>query len=313
MSIGSALPVIAVVIPTWNGWDNVNECLETVFKQQYDGELRVIVVDNGSTDQTSEKLATRWPTVVVVRFEENRGFTGACNTGMAKAIEEGADYVMLVNNDTLLGPKMTARLVAAAEGSPKVALLNPLICFVDKPEVVWANGNVLSLFTAVGDGADLGRRRAEVEREGSKRVSAATGCILLARASVARQLGLLADDFFIYYEDADWSLRMRKAGYEILAVSDALAWHKVSSDSKKSVDYSAFAYYYNIRNRLTLMRRHARWYHWLVFGPRFAVWATFKTTALLALGRKSKRLAIVDAIRDFMRASYPSAKYQPRG
>ena len=307
-----AAPVVTIVIPTWNGWDNVNECLGTVAKQVYSGTLRTIVVDNGSTDGTADKLSTVWPDVGVLRFSENRGFTGACNAGMARAIEDGAEYVMLVNNDTLLDQNMTARLIAVAESRPEAGMLNPLICFVDHPDTVWANGNVLSLFSAVGDGADMGRARAEVVREGTKRVSAATGCILLVRSAVARQLGLLAEDFFIYYEDADWSLRMRKAGYDILAVGDALAWHKVSSDSKKNSDYSAFAYYYNIRNRLTLMRRHARWYHWLVFGPRFAAWAAFKTTVLLALGRHSKRRAILDGIWDFARAAYPTVKYQPR-
>ena len=303
---------VTIVIPTWNGWHHLEGCLPTIADQRYGGTITTIVVDNGSVDGTAARLAQAWAGVRVMRFETNRGFAAACNAGMQAALESGADYVVLVNNDTLLHPDMIAGLVAAAEANPRAALLNPMIGYADRPDVVWANGNVLSLYTGTGDGADIGRSMQEVAREGTKRVAAATGCILMARARVARELGLLDDDLFMYYEDADWSLRVRAAGYEILAVPSAMAWHKISSDNRLTADYSAFLYYYNIRNRLAVMQRHARWHHWAVFAPRFLAWLVYKTAGLTLLGRRGKRRGIVDGVRDFLARRYPSVKYEVR-
>lgn len=307
------LPSVGLVIPTWNGWGNINQCLATVAKQTYAGPSRIVVVDNGSTDGTPQKLAEHWPQAELIRFEQNAGFTGACNAGMQRALERDCALVILVNNDTLLDPAMVERLVKAAAEHPRAVLFNPLICFADLPDVVWANGNTLSLFSAVGEGNDMHRNRHDVAREGIKPVAAATGCIFMARASALRQLGLLLDQLFIYYEDADWSLRAREAGYEILAVPDALAWHKVSADTRKQVDYSAWTYYYNIRNRLTMIQRHGRWYHKAVFYPRFAAWTLYKLTGLAVMQRWSKFNGIKDGLRDFARGHYPSVKYEPHG
>ena len=312
MTGSSTAPSVTMVIPTWNGWHYLEECLGTIAAQRYDGTLTTLVVDNGSADGTADKLRREWPDVRLIRFEENRGFAGACNAGMQAALDAGADYVMLVNNDTLLHPDMTRELVRAAQAEPRAGLLNPIIGYADRPDVVWAHGNVMSLYTGEGDGADVGRPLAEVASEGVKRVEAATGCIVMAPARVARELGLLAEDLFMYYEDMDWSLRVRKAGYEILAVPTAVAWHKISSAARRTADYSAFLYYYNIRNRLAVMQRHARWHHWAVFAPRFGAWLAFKVAGLTVLGRHGKRNGIVDGLRDFLAGRYPQVKYEAR-
>ncbi len=311
--VGLKKPAVIIVIPTWNGWENVNACLETVVRQTYEGELKVIVVDNGSTDGTAERMARTWQSVDCIRLQDNRGFTGACNRGINRALEMGCDYVVLVNNDTLLDRHMVDGLVEAGEANQDAALFNPLICYAGAPDIVWATGNFLSLFSAMGGGVDNGRRRADVEAEGLKQVDAATGCILMARSGVLREVGILSEKLFMYYEDADLSVRVRHAGYRILAVPKALAWHKISSDIRRNVDYSAFLYYYSIRNRLTLMAEHAHWYHWPVFVLRFSFWSAYKLSGLMVLGRHAKRRAIMDGIRDFVRQHYPARKYEPRG
>lgn len=305
-------PSVWIVVPTWNGREQVCACLPTIARQTYAGPLHTVVVDNGSSDGTADAIAAGWPGVEVVSFPEQLGFSRACNTGVTRALEAGADYVCLVNDDTLLDPALIERLVEAAEARPDAALLNPLICYADRPATVWACGNRLSLWSGVGGGCHPGESAAAVEAGGVRAVDAATGCILLARASAVRAVGLLPDGFFAYYEDADWSLRMTRAGFAILAVPAARALHKVSADTQTNVDQPAWTYYYNVRNRLALMRRHGRAWHWAVFAPRFGAWVAWKVAGLTVLGRRSKRNAIVDGVRDFILGRFPATPYVPR-
>ena len=304
-------PRIAVIVPTWNGWDTLPECLASIQAQRYEGAVRVVVVDDASTDGTADRVRARWPAALVLRLAENRGFAAACNEGMRAALCEQVDLILLVNDDAVLDASMLDRLVEVAEAHPAAALLNPLICYADAPSTVWSNGNQFSLFRALGGGADLGRSRAEVERKGIRRRVAATGCVLMVRAAVLREAGFLDDRFFMYYEDTEWSLRVRRAGYDILAVPQALAWHKIARRGPLPDEYSAFLYYYNVRNRLMLMAGHARWYHWLIFTPRFLGWLAFKMAGLTVLGRRRKQRAIVQAVTHFLCGRYPATKYEP--
>jgi hypothetical protein len=245
----------------------------------------------------------------LIRLPHNTGFANACNLGIRRAIDTGAEMILLTNDDTELDEFLVAQLASAAIKNPRAGLLNPVICFADQRECVWANGNTFSLFTGFGDAADCGRACTDVRREGLKHVDAATGCVALARVDVLREVGTFDDRFFMYYEDVDLSLRIRRAGYDIIAVPDARAWHRISRSGKMPESRSAFLYYYNTRNRLAVMRRHARWYHWIVFTPRFAAWLCVRLAALTVLGRREKRSAILRAVRDVVTGRYPVMAY----
>jgi hypothetical protein len=169
-----------------------------------------MMVDNGSTDGSVEAVRREFPAVEVLALGENHRFAGGNDEGLRRALAAGADAVMLVNNDTEADPGLFEHLVAALEADPGAGAAAPLICFSEPRERIWYAGG--RCVPALGLAAHRGLRAydhgqfAAVEETGYL-----TGCCLLARREAWEKVGLLDERYFIYAEDADWSLRARAA------------------------------------------------------------------------------------------------------
>jgi GT2 family glycosyltransferase len=248
-------PALAVIVLTWNQRDLTLDCLESIFALNYPlQQLEVIVVDNGSSDGTARAIRERYPAVTVVENGENLGFAEGNNVGIQHALQGNAEYVMLLNNDTVVDPDMLACLLAAMEAHSGVGIVGPKMLYYHQPGVIWCAGNQINWHT----GTTI-RLHAEQTDNGlddsPQEVDFITACGACFRRQVIEEIGLLDSRFFIYYEETDWCHRAREAGWRVLYVPSARLWHKVSAAMGTKTPATE---YYMSRNVLLFLAKHRR-------------------------------------------------------
>ncbi len=243
---------VVVVILNWNGGGLTARCLASLRQADY-GSLECVVIDNGSTDGSPEGVAKLFPDVGMIRNSSNLGFAEGCNQGIAWGLDRGADYLLMLNNDTRVDSAMVSRMVTtAAEHQDRVAVI-PKIYWEHDPSRLWFAVGRANLWTGVftnvaynhvDDGSFDFQQEAEF----------AVGCCILMPREIAQKVGGFDHAFFAYMEDVDWSLRCRSAGYALVFCPTAKLWHAVSATGKKR---PASIRYLMTRNHLWTMRRHA--------------------------------------------------------
>jgi hypothetical protein len=208
---------MSIVIPTWNRRDLVAECLASLQRQTHPAR-EIIVVDDGSTDDTCAFLSKEYPDVRVVRLETNSGFCVAVNAGIRAAT---GDLIMLLNNDVTLAPDCLEKLLLASETS-NAALFAPLVLFRDEPDVVYSAGDRQHVN---GRPESIGFRCKRDTFELLVRIFGVSGGAGLYRREVFERVGLLEERFVAYFEDSDLNFRARLAGFDAQLVPDAVAYH----------------------------------------------------------------------------------------
>lgn len=292
-------PKVFIIILHWNGWPDTLDCLGSLKKIDYPN-YEVVIVDNGSTDDSLEHLKD----FSVNRNQENLGFAGGNNVGIKHALEKGADYVLLLNNDTILHPKFLKELVKVGENNKKIGILGPTIYFHNKPRIWFAGGKINKILTK---GTHLGYAQwgksdfphldggswtSNIYRE----VDYITGCCFLIKGEVIEKIGLMNEDYFLYYEDADWCLRARNKGFKCVLVPKAKIWHKCSRSAQEG---SSSYIYYHSRNGLMLAQRNGSFFIRLAAYLQ-SFWILSKQVIKLAM--PSKRVwakAVIRGIGDF--------------
>lgn len=216
-------PHVAVSVVHWNGGQSTIECLESLHRRPY-ARQQIVFVDNGSTDGIAAVVRDRWPDILVVVNAANRGFTGGHNQGIATAVERGADYVLLLNQDATVQPDCIARMVALAESDDRIGLVSPVIFYADEPTRVQFCGHWID-WAGVRTG---GSRVIDVMRQYELAGSAISlwGTALLIRRALVADIGVLDERLFAYYEDTDYSLRSSSRGWLNRVCFDAGVLHE---------------------------------------------------------------------------------------
>ena len=244
---------VAVIILNWNGKDDTLECLHSVAAIDYPA-LEVVVVDNGSQDGSVQAIRAAFPHITIVETGANLGYAGGNNAGIRYCLENlSTDFLLLLNNDTLVDPHFITRLVVASHEHPRAAVLGPKILRCEPPDVLWFAGGYWkahnSSFSHVGDGEkDTG------QFDEDKETDFVTGCAMLMRTSVVREIGPLDERFFLTHEDVDWCYRARSAGYSCRFVPAARVHHKVSASFARG--RASLGIYFTARNRLLWAEMH---------------------------------------------------------
>jgi GT2 family glycosyltransferase len=253
-------PHVAAVVLNWNGRDETLACLESLAASDWPS-VTTIVVDNCSEEELEPQLRERFAEAVLIRNTANLGFAGGMNVGVRRALELEADYVLLLNNDTVVDTAMVRTLVEAAMQLPDTGMVSPLELFSDSPDVVSSFGLRCDLGRGY-QGPPLGRgERDRGQFHGVREIDASAGTAMLVPVSVVRKVGLLDEELYLYIEDVDWALRMRKAGRRIYAALDARLWHAGAAGS--GGEDSPEVAYYHARNVFVVSGRHAP-----LHGPR---------------------------------------------
>jgi len=211
---------VTVVIPSWNGKDLLKPCLDSLYHQEFQ-DFVTIVVDNGSTDESVPFVKEHFPQVRVISFENNTGFSVAVNAGITAA---ESPYIALLNNDTEVHPLWLKELVEALEADPKAGSAASKILFFSDPTSVNSAGDEFSFF---GVAYQRRLRPGDYDLFNEPRyVFSACGAAALYRKELFETIGLFDETFFAYHEDVDLGFRAQLAGYRCLFVPKAVVYHK---------------------------------------------------------------------------------------
>jgi GT2 family glycosyltransferase len=257
-------PLVYIIVLTHNHSQDTLAALDSLAAMTYPN-CQLLVVDNHSTDGTLDLVKSAHPRVETLANEENVGFAAGVNIGISHAVQQDADLVLLVNNDVIVSPDMLTRLVASiGEG---VAVAAPLIYYMDDPQRIWSAGFIKQPILLEARGGmrgkiDPGRWPA------SRSIDYVLGCAMLIDCAALRQVGQFDERFFFYYEDLDFSLRVKKAGYDLVMVPEARMWHKGAGSAGMETPFRA---YHMARGSVIFFRTHVHgWRRFLVLGFRLA-------------------------------------------
>ncbi len=238
--------LVGVVILNWNQEQDTRECLESL-RLVRDVPLRVILVDNGSAHESVDRLERQFSEAIIIRLPENRGFAAGNNAGIERAIKEDVSHILLLNNDTLVEAGFLRPLLDALH-EDWTGVVGPKIYHHPDVTRLWFAGGVVNWRT--GSQWHLGAGEIDQGQWDSPRdVDYITACCLLAPARIFREVGGLDERYFIYFEETDWNIRIRRRGYRCRYVPTSRIFHKVSQAMRTG---SPTADYYYARNRLLL-------------------------------------------------------------
>ena len=283
-----------VIVPNWNGIDLIEKCLESLRAQTI--KHQVIVVDNGSVDGSNHLVRERFPEVELLEFPNNAGFAGGVNRGIRPALEYGAKYIFLFNNDAVAEPTWLEKLIETADANPKVGAVAAKILKEDGKRLD-STGDMYSVW-----GLPFPRGRDEEDHgqyDGADRryIFAASGGASLYRAEMLREIGLFDERFFAYYEDSDIGFRGQLAGWKVLYEPAARVYHYIGGTSSR-IDLngeteagaihhqdkpSSFARYHSVKNFVFLYTKNMPWWLYWKYLPRF--WSSMVLLMINDAGR----------------------------
>lgn len=264
-----------VVVLSWNGREDTLACLESLRAV----DAPAICVDNGSSDGTAVAVRERFPEVELIENPENLGFAGGNNVGIRRALERGADWVVLLNNDATPAADAIAAFERTAREHPRAGILGGKVYFDQPPDRIWFAGQRVRLGLGYS-GRPRGYRRPDGPRYSEVvPTDRAVGALLAASRELIERIGPLDEDLFAYVEDVDWCVRARQAGFEVLLAPDATARHRVSASTGGEAA-STHALYYGARNTIVVCERHRPLARPLARLRRAVVVATFALHAL---------------------------------
>ncbi|MFH1722169.1 MAG: glycosyltransferase family 2 protein [Candidatus Altiarchaeota archaeon] len=245
-SKNSAQPKVSIILLNWNGWLDTSECLSSLAKVTYP-KVEIVVVDNGSTDDSVANIKKKFPRIVLVENEKNMGFAEGNNIGARNAT---GDVFLFLNNDTVVDPGFLEPLTTEVV-KPCIGVVCPKIMFFKPNDTIWYGGGFLKKHYGTWHRGFLEKDAGQYDS--TTEVEWASGCALMIRKSLVDKVGLFDPFFFIYLEDVDLSLRVRKMGLKILYIPQAVIWHKESASTKK---FSRRFRFLGERNILLLAEKH---------------------------------------------------------
>lgn len=246
-------PKVSIIILNWNGLKDTIECLESLRKITYP-DYQVLVVDNGSTGADVKALRERFRNYIhIIENDKNYGFAEGNNIGMRYALTNyNPDYLLLLNNDVSVDPDFLTELVKAAEKNPKIGLLGPVIYDYYRQSVVRGQGSGLRINWWTGTHVAIRSKLGGQEVDGIREADFVEGSCMLVRRNVIDKVGILDTAYFAYWEEADWCVRIKRAGYRVCCVLSSKIWHK---SPRSHLDSRRL--YYLLRNNIMFMRKNA--------------------------------------------------------
>lgn len=218
-------PKVAVILLNWNNKGDTLECIESLKRVTYPN-FEVLVVDNGSSDDSVSSIRAAYPDVTLIENKANLGFTGGNNVGIRQALANGADYVLLLNNDTVVDPAFLDKLVQVMESDPSIGIAGPKMYYYSEPRRIWCTGGKVNHWR--GEAWNLGNDEIDVGNfDKLTDVDFMNGCALIVTRKVLEDIGMLHEPMFCYFEENDFCARAKKHGYRIVYVPASKIWHWV--------------------------------------------------------------------------------------
>ncbi|CAN5768704.1 hypothetical protein BH10CHL1_BH10CHL1_07870 [soil metagenome] len=287
---------VSAIVLNWNGKSDTLACLKSLQMQTM--PVDIVVVDNGSIDDSVAAIRQNYPEVTILETGCNLGYSGGNNVGIRHALATGATYIFVLNNDTRLDPECTVRLLEDCKVNPGSVAVAPKSLYMDRPETIcFAGGRI----TASGDTQHIGMGQPDGPAYTVTQATEwITGCALFVSRAGFEQVGLFDERFFLLFEDSDWSLRARRLGYGLRYVGTACVWHQGSASfgGKRSPIYQ----YYHTRNQLLWLERNYPFHRFVRLAGHLLrrAWSRTNRLAHTAQSQRILRRAILLGASDYL-------------
>ncbi len=289
-------PKICVIILSWNRKEDTIETIKSLSKSVVDGfVLNTLVVDNASTDETDIAIKKLFPEVEIIVNKNNLGFAEGNNVGIRHALKKGFDYVVVLNNDTVVDSNLVQNIFEEHQKDEKIGAISPKIYFAkgfefhkdrykesELGKVIWYAGGLIDWDNVYGSNRGVD----EVDNgqfDNTQETDFATGCFVMYKRKALEEVGLYDKRYFAYMEDVDHSQRIKDAGWKVLYSPKGMMWHKVSQSSKVGGELND---YYLTRNRMLFGLKYAS------LRAKFAL--VRESLRLLLMGRRWQKIGIRD-------------------
>lgn len=244
---------VYIIIINWNGKKDTLECLDSINKMGYKN-YETVIVDNGSKDDSVEAIKNKHPEIIVLEAGQNLGFSGGNNIGMRYALGHGADFILLLNNDTIVDSKLLDKLVNASQYGKRNGIFAPKIYYYSQPNKIWYGGAERTRDERVFHHIGYGIIEKEEPCNSIIETEYACGCALFISADILNKVGLFDERFFLIFEETDICYRARRIGIKSFLVPEGKVWHKASTSF--GGENSPKFHYFFMRNKLLFTHKH---------------------------------------------------------
>ncbi len=282
-----------IVVPIYNGIIDIPDFCRTLQEGAQYGTYALVAVDDCSSDNSVELLRTSYPDAVILKNEKNSGFAASCNRGMQYAIDHGAEYVMLANQDLRFMEGWHQPLLSILKGDTSIGAIQPKILMYPDTSLINSCGNELHI---LGFGYTRGYLQKDVEYSCAavSDVGYCSGAAVIYRVSVLKRIGLLDECFFMYHEDSDICWRMQIAGYRTVVCPSSVLAHRY--EFSRSIQ----KFYYIERNRLLMMCKNYQFKTLIVLFPLFVLWECgMLAYSIVGLLFRKKSLGIREKLKSY--------------
>lgn len=253
-------PKVFIVILNFNSFMDTKECLQSLKCIDYDN-YEIIVVDNCSVDDSLKNLKMEFPEYKIMKTDRNIGYANGNNIAIKYALANGCEYVCVLNNDVVVEKDFLSKIINVMQSQSQIGIAGPCICKYNHRNVIQAMGANINLFTGLTQGRSKGDKYSELKPENTE-VDYLGGACFVAKRGVFDTIGLIPENYFLFFEETEFCLKAARAGYKLLCIYQSKIYHKGSSTIAK---YNGLSYYFLNRNRVVFVRRNANSFEKLVF------------------------------------------------
>lgn len=298
------METVGVVMVNYNGQNYNKECIDSIFNSNYKN-IKIYIIDNCSVDNSVEELEKLYGNkVTLIKGDKNRGFAGATNIGIKLALEDKVDYVLLLNNDTVIDNKMIKNMIQVSKRNGG-AVISPKIYYYDPSNIIWSAGGKIKWECGCTRQYGMGKKDCS-EYDEEKEVDFATGCCMLIPVDVIKNIGILSEEYFLYFEDTDFCVKLKRNGYKIIYDPTAFMFHKVSASSG-GLNSKIFIYYYTRGRFLFNSKFNNDFFKHKIY---IFIWMVKNILSWMVNGNKELIVATFDAIKDYKHNKFgKSEKY----
>jgi GT2 family glycosyltransferase len=279
-------PCVHVIILSFNGKMLTGDCIDSCLKLTYDN-FKLILVDNASGDGSVAYLKEKFvkeiadQKIIIIQNPSNLGFAAGNNVGLAYALDHGAEFVLLLNNDTLVDAALLSNLIPAVATDARLGIAGPKIYYFEPADQIWFAGGTIEL--SKGRSRHRGiREKDNGQYDQQIECDYVTGCAMLIKRAVIETVGYLDPIFTMYSEDADYCLRAKKKQFKMVFVPSGKVWHKISAATGGQLNLRKILL--RLHSNFIFYARYARWYHWFTI-PIFFILDSIRIVFSVATGR----------------------------
>ena len=216
-------PSVITIVLNYNNIFDTIETLKSANQMSYT-KNSLLLIENSSEKEVVETIRSQYPTLEIIENGKNMGYAGGNNVGIKRAIEKGADYIFILNNDVILERDVLGRLITAMESMPNCAACQPLVTYFDNPNTIWSAGT--EMYFGYPRLFEKGKKIQQIDSQ--EPPFGLVGCAILFRTDAIKKIGIFDESLFLLQEETDWCMRAMKMGFRLIVVNSAVAYHKVS-------------------------------------------------------------------------------------